>query len=410
MKLRLLFLFLPLWLCTQAQEFETWFCDSTLRVDYIFGGNAQAPVILEHGQSKHPGWHGRRAHLAEVPFDGSGQINVIDEASGDTIYRHPFSSLFQEWLSTDEAAIENRAFENTYLIPLPRQASKIDVALYDNHRDVIARLVHRYDPANPNVRVGGRGVSTPHVVISEAEDSTSPIHVAIVAEGYTQAQMPAFYTKAREVVDALASHEPFASNLHRFTFVAVGAESEQSGASDPNSGQWRSTALGSHFNTFYSDRYLTVPEVFRLHDLLEGIPYEHIIIVANTEKYGGGGIYNSYTMVSANDPNFRPVVVHEFGHSFGGLADEYFYDGDVMEDSYPLDVEPWEPNITTRVDFAAKWEDIIDQPGVGLFEGGGYTAKGVYRPADNCRMRTNTAPAFCPVCQRAILHVILSHY
>lgn len=404
-RILLIFLLLPLWAVAQG-TFDTCFSDSTLRLDYIFGGNASAPVILEHSQSKHPGWHGRRAHLAEVPFAGSGQINVIDEASGDTIYRHPFSSLFQEWLSTDEAATHNQAFENTYLVPLPRGKAIIDIALYDNHRDVIAHMRHRYDPADPNVRVGGQGVPTPHVTLRKAADPTSAIHVAIVAEGYTQAQMPAFYTKAREVVNALASHEPFTSNLDRFTFTAVGAPSEQSGASDPVAGSWRSTALGSHFNTFYSDRYLTVPRVFRLHDLLEGIPYEHIIIVANTEKYGGGGIYNSYTMVSANDPNFLPVVVHEFGHSFGGLADEYFYDGDVMEDSYPLDVEPWEPNITTRVDFASKWEDMMDQEGVGLFEGGGYTSKGVYRPADNCRMRTNTHPGFCPVCQRAILRVI----
>ncbi len=400
-----IFFIIPLSLTAQ-RPFEECFSDSTLRLDYVFGGTAKAPVILEHGQSKLPGWHGRRAHLAEVPFDGSGQINVIDETSGDTIYRHPFSSLFQEFLSTDEAATHSQAFENTYLVPLPRHAAVIDVALYDNHRDVIAHLRHRHDPGDPNVRVGAQGLPTPHVTLQEAADSTRAIHVAIVAEGYTQAQMPAFYTKAREVIDALASHEPFKSNFDRFTFTAVGAPSEQSGASDPLAGTWRATALGSHFNTFYSDRYLTVPEVFRLHDLLEGIPYEHIIIVANTEKYGGGGIYNSYTMVSANDPNFRPVVVHEFGHSFGGLADEYFYDGDVMEDSYPLDVEPWEPNITTQVDFPSKWEDMMDQDGVGLFEGGGYTSKGVYRPADNCRMRTNTHPGFCPVCQRAILRVI----
>ena len=88
-------------------------------------------------------------------------------------------------------------------------------------------------------------------------------------------------------------------------------------------------------------------------------PYEHIIILANTDEYGGGGIYNSYTLTTAHHPLFRPVVVHEFGHSFGGLADEYFYEEDVMNDTYPLDVEPWEQNITTRVDFAAKWQDML---------------------------------------------------
>ena len=118
-------------------------------------------------------------------------------------------------------------------------------------------------------------------------------------------------------------------------------------------------------------------------------------------------------------PMFRPVVVHEFGHSFGGLADEYFYDNDVMTDTYPLDVEPWEQNISTRIDFISKWEDMLAQgtpvptPSsesgtypVGVYEGAGYSAKGIYRPADNCRMRTNEYPTFCPVCQRAIRRVI----
>ena len=116
---------------------------------------------------------------------------------------------------------------------------------------------------------------------------------------------------------------------------------------------------------------------------------------------------------------FRPVVVHEFGHSFGGLADEYFYDNDVMTDTYPLDIEPLEQNISTQVDFAAKWKDMLSEntpvptPAevsenypTGVYEGGGYSAKGIFRPAENCRMRTNEYPAFCPVCQRALRRII----
>ena len=152
---------------------------------------------------------------------------------------------------------------------------------------------------------------------------------------------------------------------------------------------------------------------------MAGIPYEHIIILANTDVYGGGGIYNSYTQTTAHHPMFKPVVVHEFGHSFGGLADEYFYDDDVMTDTYPLDVEPWEQNISTRVNFASKWKDMLPSGTpiltpiaekkkypVGVYEGGGYSAKGIYRPAYDCRMKTNEYPEFCPVCQRAIRRMI----
>ena len=150
-----------------------------------------------------------------------------------------------------------------------------------------------------------------------------------------------------------------------------------------------------------------------------GVPYEHIVILANTENYGGGGIYNSYLMSAAHNEKTRPVVVHEFGHSFAGLADEYYYD-DQYETQYPADTEPWEPNLTTLVDFDRKWKDMLPRgtkiptkpskknlyTEVGVYEGGGYQSKGVYRPAQECRMKINEAPVFCPVCERAILRVI----
>jgi hypothetical protein len=135
------------------------------------------------------------------------------------------------------------------------------------------------------------------------------------------------------------------------------------------------------------------------------VPYEHIIILANTATYGGGGIFNSYLLTTTLHPAFKPVVVHEFGHSFAGLADEYFYD-DQYSDYYHPGVEPWEPNITTQTDFSSKWEDMMGRCDVGLHEGGGYMSKGVWRPSANCRMRTNEARGFCPVCRRAIERMI----
>ena len=143
----------------------------------------------------------------------------------------------------------------------------------------------------------------------------------------------------------------------------------------------------------------------QLHDCLAGVPYEHIIILANTDTYGGGGILNSYTLTTAHHKQFRPVVVHEFGHSFGGLADEYFYD-DQYTNLYNDQVEPWEKNITTKVDFASKWQKLIDEGKAGLVEGGGYMSRGVWRGQENCRMRTNEHPDFCPVCQDALEDII----
>lgn len=228
-----------------------------------------------------------------------------------------------------------------------------------------------------------------------------------------------FSIDAQRTCESLFSHEPFRSMKQKFNIVAVASPSTDSGVSVPRADQWKQTAVHSHFDTFYSERYLTTSRVKSIHNALAGIPYEHIIILANTDVYGGGGIYNSYTLTTAHHSMFKPVVVHEFGHSFGGLADEYFYEDDTMTDTYPLDVEPWEQNITTRVNFASKWEDMLpphipvptpvaqqkNYP-VGVYEGGGYSFKGIYRPAYNCRMKTNEHPEFCPVCQRAIRRII----
>ena len=144
-----------------------------------------------------------------------------------------------------------------------------------------------------------------------------------------------------------------------------------------------------------------------MHDWLAGTPYEHIIVLVNTENYGGGGILNSYNLSMTHHPAFRPVVVHEFGHSFIGLGDEYAYEAEQIP-MYPIDIEPWEPNLTTKVNFTGKWEGLIGKKDkkIGLYEGAGYSKKGVYRAYPDCRMRTNDNPEFCPACQQAIQRLI----
>lgn len=404
---------------TRAQVFADHFADKTLRVDYIFNGNASGQAICLDGLSALPTWAGRKHHLAELPLQGNGQIVMRNAASGKTIYTTSFSSLFQEWLETDEARNVTKGFENTFLLPYPLQPVEIEITLLDPHRNVRASMKHIVHPNDVLIEQKGNSHITPHKYLLHNDSPEKCIDVAILAEGYTLQEMQAFYGDADIACKSIFDHEPFKSMKKRFNVVAVASPSTDSGVSVPRLNEWKHTAFSSHFSTFYSDRYLTTSRVKAIHDALAGIPYEHIIILANTEEYGGGGIYNSYTLTTAHHPMFRPVVVHEFGHSFGGLADEYFYDNDVMTDTYPLDIEPWEQNISTQVDFAAKWKDMLSEntpvptPAevsenypTGVYEGGGYSAKGIFRPAENCRMRTNEYPAFCPVCQRALRRII----
>lgn len=404
---------------TRAQVFADHFADKTLRVDYIFNGNASGQAICLDGLSALPTWAGRKHHLAELPLQGNGQIVMRNAASGKTIYTTSFSSLFQEWLETDEARNVTKGFENTFLLPYPLQPVEIEITLLDPRRNVRASMKHIVHPNDVLIEQKGNSHITPHKYLLHNDSPEKCIDVAILAEGYTLQEIQTFYEDADIACKSIFDHEPFKSMKKRFNVVAVASPSTDSGVSVPRLNEWKHTAFGSHFSTCYSDRYLTTSRVKAIHDALAGIPYEHIIILANTEEYGGGGIYNSYTLTTAHHPMFRPVVVHEFGHSFGGLADEYFYDNDVMTDTYPLDIEPWEQNISTQVDFAAKWKDMLSEntpvptPAevsenypTGVYEGGGYSAKGIFRPAENCRMRTNEYPAFCPVCQRALRKII----
>ena len=402
-----------------AQSFNDFFINQTLRLDYVFTGNTAHQSIYLDELSKLPTWAGRQHHLNSLPLDGNGQITVSDLTSGQCIYKTSFSSLFQEWLSTDEAKETAKGFENSFLVPYPKQPVVVEITLFNSRKEKMATLKHTVRPDDILIHQKGLSHLTPHQYLLKNGDEKSCIDVAILAEGYTEKEMELFYKDAQRACESLFFYEPFKSMKQKFNIVAVASPSLDSGVSVPRTNEWKKTAFGAHFDTFYSERYLTTSRVKSIHEALAGIPYEHIIILANTGVYGGGGIYNSYTLTTAHHPMFKPVVVHEFGHSFGGLADEYFYDNDVMTDTYPPNVEPWEQNITTRVNFESKWKDMllpntpIPTPkekqktySVGVYEGGGYSAKGIYRPAYDCRMRTNEYPQFCPVCQRAIKRVI----
>ncbi|MFC2766962.1 MAG: M64 family metallopeptidase, partial [Prevotella sp.] len=343
-----------------------------------------------------------------LPVEGHGQITVLDHKTQKVIYKNSFSTLFQEWLSYPEAASGiRRSFENVLLVPFPKDTIDITLDLRNNRREVITSLTHQVVPTDILIRHIGEHDITPYTLLQQAKDTSRCIHIAFLAEGYQKNEMQTFIQDAKSAIEALFSHEPFKSNRDKFNIIAVEAPSVDSGTSEPSKGIWKNTALHSHFDTFYSDRYLTTLHLKDMHDWLAGTPYEHIIVLVNTENYGGGGILNSYNLSMTHHPAFRPVVVHEFGHSFVGLGDEYAYEAEQIP-MYPIDIEPWEPNLTTKVNFTGKWEGLIGKKDkkIGLYEGAGYSTKGVYRAYPDCRMRTNDNPEFCPACQQAIQRLI----
>ena len=404
-----------------AQEFDHYFADKTLRVDYSFSGNTSKQYIFLDELNTIPRWYGKRKNLSQIPLEGNGQITVRDKESGTIIYKNSFSTLFQEWLSTEESKKTQKSFENVFLVPFPKRPVIITVDLMDYHQKVMTTMSHTVDPNDILIRhIGERNV-TPYITLQQAADTNRCIHIAYVAEGYKDEEMATFLSDAKIAMNALFEHEPFKSLRNRFNIIAVKSPSMESGVSEPGKGIWKNTAFGAHFDTFYSERYNTTLHLKNLNDKLAGTPYEHIVILVNSATYGGGGIYNSYTLADTHHPKFKPVVVHEFGHSFGGLGDEYSY-GEESTSMYPSDTEPWEQNLTTLHNFHGKWEDLINKgtpiptpeskdrktilTKVGVFEGGGYQSKGVYRGVQDCRMKTNEVPEFCPVCKLALTKLI----
>ncbi|MCF0235963.1 MAG: peptidase M64 [Bacteroidaceae bacterium] len=399
-----------------AEHFE----NATLRLDYIFGGDAKQQWIALDEQVRYDGWAGRRSRLTELPMLGNGQIEMRDAATGQLLYVHSFSTLFQEWLVTEEAAQKTRSFENVFQLPFPKSDVRVTVKLIDARQQVICSNEQEIKVKDILIRRLPNAPKHDFRYLLQSGRAEQCIDVAILAEGYTEDELDEFYRDAQVACDEIFKYAPFAQLRDRFNLVAVAAKSQDSGVSVPRANDWRRTAFSAHFDTFYSDRYLTTLQLKALNNALQGIPYEHIIVLANTKEYGGGGIYNSYTLTTAKHPLFKPVVVHEFGHSFAGLGDEYATDDEFAE-LFPHDIEPWEANITTLVNFASKWQDMLPKgrtieqvkvrstdrsKAIGLYEGAGYQTKGVYRAFPDCRMRTNVATTFCAVCQRHIDRLI----
>ena len=417
-------------------DFAANFENATLRLDYVFCGDATHQDVYFQQACRTEEWAGRRHHLAEPLLRGNGQVIVRSAADGKVLYVNSFSTLFQEGQCTPEAEQVQRAFENCFQIPFPREKVEVEIRLYDTRGEVCGSMRHGIDPADILIRRRSDN-GYPRRTLQRGGDLSEAIDIVIVSDGYAEQDYVKFFADAERARAALMGHKPFSDYAGRFSIRAVFAPSLQSGVSVPHDGNWLETSLDSHFDTFYTTRYLTTSAMQKVYDAIGTVPFEHVIVLVNTPVYGGGGIFNNVTIMGSDHPTFKEVLVHEFGHAFGGLADEYFYAGDESE-QYPLDIEPWEPNISTLVDFVKKWQDMLpaglavptpvdelekqdvrkiwktlspEQKSslnlkVGVYEGAGYRTKGIYRPVQECRMRMNECEEFCPVCSRAIVRMI----
>ena len=403
--------------CNAQNEFDTFFVKKSLRIDFALTGNATTQQAAIQQLREEPVWGGPVKNL-EDPFNYGGYyVNVYDAESGRKIYSRGFNTLFEEWRTTDQAKSETQAWNNSVSVPFPKKPVQIEICARDkadmNFHPLLKQLV---DPKS--IFIDRSPLKKNKVVkIQSNGDSSNKADLVFLAEGYTEAEMDKFEADAKRFTKTLFDTPPFGKYKADFNVWAVCVPSQESGMDVSGDGVWKNTALNSGYYTFGIDRYLTSQDLKPIRDAVWDVPCDAIFILVNSDTYGGGGMYNFYAMSTANNELTSVVFVHEFGHSFAGLADEYFQSEVAYNDFYNLKYEPWEPNITTLVDFDKKWKDLLPKntpvptplddkfkDKTGVFEGGGYLSKGIYRPMDNCMMR-NYHP-FCPACQRGITQMI----
>lgn len=402
----------------RASDFDSFFTEGTLRVDLQHCGNAETECYYLDEVKREPFWGGSRTYLIDTLGYGFQHLRVYDKETDSLIYSRGYCTLFNEWQATEEAINTNKCYPESVVMPMPKKTVRVEIVSRDKSMREKKIFEQVIDPNDYQIVENRPDYEIFDVIYSGPSDRC--IDIVILSEGYTADQKALFEANSKEFAEAILSFSPFKENRRRFNFRAVWIPSQESGVSMPGEGYWRKSALGARFYTFYSERYQMVNDLQVVRDAAAAVPYDYIYIISNSQKYGGGGIYNFYGISSAADPsNHLKVYVHEFAHLFMGLGDEYV--GGAEEGLYDLGVEPWEENLTTLKDFGRKdWSRMIDKDtpvptpdtkkyenAVGVFEGGGYNEKGIYRPSKKCLMNSfYGVEEFCPVCKHSLEKMI----
>ena len=396
--------------------YNDFFTGKTMRFDFHHAGNSHSEQYFFDKVIREGVWAGSEVSLIN-PFDyGEQHFRVIDNQTGEVIYKNNYCTLFNEWQTTPEAENTERSFPESVIFPEPKKNFTIEFYARNKvSKEWEKKYTQSVDVKDYNIMPG----NMPHesIDIHIGGDIAHSLDIVLLPDGFTATEKEKFLESCKMWSEALFKYAPFSENRHRINVRAVWAASNEQGISKPGTGKWVDNLLKTRFFTFNSERYQMTEEFQKVRDIASCAPYESIFILTNTNKYGGGGIYNFYGLGSAGDTGRTgEVYVHEFGHSLMGLGDEYIEIGNTVSALYPAGKEPWEANLTRFVDFNGKWENRIKEdtpvpttvePGttakdwkIGAYEGGGYLEKGIYRGWPECMMKALTE--FCPVCQDAI--------
>lgn len=398
-------------------NFDSHFTGSTMRVDFIIAGDNESYEVFFNQIKEEALWSGTRKHLIDPFIYGEFRMKVFDKESGDLIYSRGYASLFKEWQTTAEAKKIKRSFYETVLIPYPKNSILLKLYIRDINNNLKLMFSKEIDPTNYFIKKEAANQFVFKKVTDKGK-SENKVDIVFLPDGYTVEEMLKFNADVSKFAGELFASTPFKQYEDRFNIWLVEAPSLESGTDLPGKNIWKNTILNTSFYTFDSERYLMTDDIRAVRDVAGNVPYDQIVILVNTSKYGGGGVYNYYNTFSSDNEKSPGLLVHEFGHGLVGLADEYYTSSTSYLEYYNLKAEPIQPNITTLVDFESKWKNMIKEGipiptprdekynGIlGAYEGGGYVSKGIYSPMIKCKMNW-LEDEFCPVCTKAIIEMI----
>jgi hypothetical protein len=439
----------------------------TMRVDYHHGGGPATGETFALDRVVNDGaWPGSRTQLVDGTNLGKYLFEVRRKSSNTVVYSRGFASIYGEWETTPEVKARARTFHESVRLPWPSEPVTVTVRKRQRDNSFSDVWSVDVDPASHGVNQAAVMASPGSIrTIVENGPPAHKVDLLIIGEGYTRDQLPKFHADATRLLASLFAQEPFKSRQRDFNVRTLDLPSPEPGINRPNAGIFRRTPISAEYNIFGSERYVLTLDNRALRDAAAAAPYEFIEILVNDATYGGGGIFNDQATASVDSAFSDYVFVHEFGHHFAALADEY-YTSDVAYETGAVDLaEPWEPNVTALKDPARlKWRDLVtagtplptpwekarfEQESratqekrrairarnapeaemdalfraqraseeqllgsmqyartVGAFEGAGYEARGLYRPEADCIMFTRNRVGFCRVCRRAISGII----
>jgi len=349
-------------------NFNKYFLDETMRIDYFHVGEAKDEFITLDQIYKYGIWAGSRVHLIDNMNLGRYCVKIYDAASGELIYSKGFDSYFGEYkTSSDGMAGIKKTFQESAVIPYPKSKIIFSIERRDKEQNLFEFFRREIDPAD--IMIVRDKIKDKMVKVYSADSNGDPhsrVDVVILGEGYTQDEKSKFEKDLKYFTDVFFKMEPYKSNQDKFNIHGVYKPSEDSGIDEPPADQYANTVLSCTFNSMGSERYILTEENKAVRDLAAHAPYDAIYIMVNHPRYGGGGIYNFFCTFTT-DNQFRDYLfLHEFGHSFSGLADEYYTSDVQYNDFYPLAIEPLEPNVTALLNPpSVKWNEFLS-PGIEI--------------------------------------------